>query len=93
MFDILHIKGVNGPAQSLLDNTLQDRKKLLRLVFTEEKGRFELVHSVKGRVELDIQNELKRVLEERGEGLVIKNPDSRYVLADRRSSWIKIKPG
>lgn len=29
----------------------------------------------------------------RGEGLVIKNPDSKYILAGRDSTWIKVKPG
>jgi ATP-dependent DNA ligase len=28
-----------------------------------------------------------------GEGLLIKNPESQYVLNGRDESWIKLKPG
>lgn len=40
-----------------------------------------------------IQRVLTKVLDERGEGLIVKNPDARYILGGRQNTSIKIKVG
>lgn len=65
VFDVIHIKAFDSPAQSLLDSKLEDRKRLLRIIFTEEPGRFEVVPAIKARTEKDIQRELEKVLDSR----------------------------
>lgn len=46
----------------------------------------------KGTTTKDMTKQLKKVVEERGEGLVIKHPWSNYHLGGRESVWVKLKP-
>lgn len=45
-----------------------------------------------GKTEADIESYFQEIMERFGEGLVIKNPKSPYVLNGREDTWIKVKP-
>lgn len=53
----------------------------------------EIVPIYKAKSTKDISDRLKGILEEFGEGLVIKHPESKYFLGGRISTWVKVKPG
>ncbi|GAA5909260.1 hypothetical protein JCM6882_003781 [Rhodosporidiobolus microsporus] len=92
VFDILYIKGSNGKATPLLHNALWDRKQLLQKILKPKKGVIEIADCATGKSIEDIRDYLTRILEERGEGLVVKHPFSMYTLGSREQAWIKIKP-
>ncbi|BGP52608.1 DNA ligase (ATP) [Rhodotorula sphaerocarpa] len=92
VFDILHIKGKNGAAMSLLDKPLWRRKLLLQQILKDKTGVIEIADCAKASTKEEIHAFLVRILEERGEGLVVKHPLSRYHLGAREDTWIKVKP-
>lgn len=52
----------------------------------------EFVAGYEGRTVNDIRTRLEEVVENRGEGLIIKHPLSEYVLNGRNVDWVKVKP-
>ncbi|GAA5823391.1 hypothetical protein JCM3770_006850 [Rhodotorula araucariae] len=92
VFDILYLKGKGGEGQALIDKSLWQRKKLLGQLINYKQGVMEIADCAKGSTVDDIREYLMRIVEERGEGLVIKHPLSFYHLGAREVSWIKIKP-
>ncbi|TEB36658.1 DNA ligase 4 [Coprinellus micaceus] len=87
IFDLLYLNG-----QSLLDKSTAFRKRNMRHCVKETKGRIEYVTEFKGKTGRDVRDKMERVMEARGEGLVIKHPLSKYVLNGRNADWIKVKP-
>ncbi|KAK4699162.1 DNA ligase 4, partial [Phenoliferia sp. Uapishka_3] len=91
VFDIVHLK-MRGHVQKLISQPTYARKKLLKRVVAPRKGVLELAEVHKASTAQDISAFLKHILETRGEGLCVKNPDARYELGGRIASWIKVKP-
>ncbi|KAM0793512.1 hypothetical protein ACM66B_000951 [Microbotryomycetes sp. NB124-2] len=91
VFDVVYAKTPAG-AKCLLDVPLFRRKEFLKNILKEKKGVIEFAECSKGKSTTDITDHLKRILEERGEGLVIKNASAIYELASRGHKWIKVKP-
>ena len=87
VFDILYLNG-----QSFLEKKLSARKELIRRIIRPLTGRVELPFETEGTNIKDITTALQKVVEERGEGLVIKHPASTYRLNGRVNDWIKVKP-
>ena len=58
----------------------------------EVKGRLEFVLEHEGRTVQDVRKRLEEIVADRGEGLILKHPNSEYVLNGRNSDWIKVKP-
>lgn len=87
VFDILFLNG-----QSLLDYSLEDRRKALTGVMTSEPGRIEIHQYNSATTTEEIEAELRQVIASAFEGLVIKNPRSVYRLNDRNDDWVKVKP-
>jgi len=56
------------------------------------QGRFEFADETTGESVKEVEQQLQRVVEERGEGLVLKTPGSPYVLGGREATWVKVKP-
>lgn len=81
---------LNG--MSLLQKSLKFRKRNLKAYIKEVQGRLEYASEWEGLTAQDIRARMEEVLSERGEGLVIKHPDSEYVLNGRNKDWVKIKP-
>ena len=43
-----------------------------------------------GKTAQDVRTRMEEIMAQRGEGLVIKHPDSEYVLNGRNKDWIKV---
>lgn len=87
VFDCLYLND-----KALTVYTLRDRRAALERSVNPQHRRIEIHEHMDGRVVADIERELRRVVAESSEGLVIKNPRSRYRLNDRNDDWIKVKP-
>ncbi|TFK29738.1 DNA ligase 4 [Coprinopsis marcescibilis] len=87
VFDLLYLNG-----QSLLNKSTAFRKKNLKHCIKEVTGRIEFAVEYRGKTAKDIRQRMEEVMEARGEGLVIKHPNSKYILNGRNLDWIKVKP-
>ncbi|KZV99983.1 DNA ligase 4 [Exidia glandulosa HHB12029] len=87
IFDVLYVNGT-----SLIDKKLSARKQVAHSIIKEIRGRVEFSYEQSGSTAKEIRDALEKVMEDRGEGLVVKHPDSQYQLNGRVSDWIKVKP-
>lgn len=87
VFDLLYLNG-----QSLLNKSLKFRKRNLKACIEEVKGRLEFTIEFEGKTAQDIRERMEVIMANRGEGLVMKHPDSEYTLNGRNKDWIKVKP-
>ncbi|KAI0352380.1 DNA ligase 4 [Trametes cingulata] len=87
VFDLLYLNGI-----SLLHKSLKFRKRNLRSCLKEVPGRIEFVTEYEGRTAKDVRRRMDDIMANRGEGLILKHPDSEYVLNGRNKDWIKVKP-
>ncbi|KAK4661656.1 DNA ligase (ATP) [Podospora pseudopauciseta] len=87
VFDILLLN-----KKPLADYTLRDRHAALEVAVRGEHRRLE-IHPYESATTPDaIEPFLRRVVAEASEGLILKNPRSRYQLNSRNNDWIKVKP-
>ncbi|WVW81787.1 hypothetical protein I302_103784 [Kwoniella bestiolae CBS 10118] len=92
IFDILYLND-----RCLSHKRLSERKRLMRSdrIFRnidEYKGRLEYAEERKGKNGKDIRAMLEKILETKGEGLVVKKADAIYQTNFRGADWIKVKP-
>lgn len=87
VFDLLYLNG-----QSILKKSTMYRKKNMRACIKEVSGRLEFTKEFSGTSAKDIREKMDEVMNDRGEGLVIKHPSSEYGLNARNKDWIKVKP-
>lgn len=87
VFDILYLNG-----KDLTRYDLRTRRKALERVIQPVDRRLEVLEYTIGTTWDDIENALRKVVAEASEGLVVKNPRSRYRLNDRNDDWVKVKP-
>jgi hypothetical protein len=85
IFDLLYLNGM-----SLTHRSLKFRKKNLKSCVSPIKGRIELVAEFEGKTAQDVRKRMEEIMADRGEGLVIKHPESEYVLNGRNKDWIKV---
>ncbi|KAJ3134388.1 DNA ligase (ATP) [Physocladia obscura] len=78
--------------KSLLESPLRDRRKLLSMILKDSKGRIEILSYAEGNTTEDVVKALDSSMMRREEGIVVKNPDSDYLLNDRAGEWLKVKP-
>ena len=76
--------------QCLLQRSLKFRKRNLKACLTEVKGHLEFTTEFEGKTAQDVRQRMEDIMNNRGEGLVIKHPDSEYVLNGRNKDWIKV---
>ncbi|KAK3899508.1 ATP dependent DNA ligase domain-containing protein [Staphylotrichum tortipilum] len=87
VFDILLLND-----KSLTEYTLADRHRALERAVKGEPRRLE-IHPYEIATSADtVEPMLRKVVAEASEGLVLKNPRSRYQLNSRNNDWIKVKP-
>jgi DNA ligase-4 len=72
--------------------TLRDRRRALEHAVTGVHRRLEIHKYIEARSHTEIEPELRKVVENSSEGLVLKNPRSMYRLNDRNDDWMKVKP-
>ncbi|KAI0820786.1 DNA ligase 4 [Trametes gibbosa] len=87
VFDLLYLNGM-----PLLHKSVKFRKRNLRSCIQEIAGRIEVVSQFEGRTAKDVRLRMDEIIANRGEGLIMKHPDSKYVLNGRNKDWIKVKP-
>lgn len=84
IFDLLYLNH-----QSLLNTKVSIRKKNMRKYVKEIQGRIEFTTEFKAKTAKDVRQRMDQVMADRGEGLVMKQPASAYVLNGRNNDWIK----
>ncbi|KIJ65132.1 hypothetical protein HYDPIDRAFT_89015 [Hydnomerulius pinastri MD-312] len=87
VFDLLYLNGM-----SLHQKSLKFRKRNLRACIGEIPGRIEFTNEFEGKTAKDVRQRMDEVMAARGEGLVLKHPDSEYTLNGRNKDWLKVKP-
>lgn len=92
VFDVLLIKEYGKAPISMLKASLRTRRYELAHLFTPKEGYLELLEHQKVKTAKCVTALLEEILESKGEGVVLKNPCSTYVLGGREPTWVKIKP-
>lgn len=87
VFDILHYNGTD-----LTGLPLFWRKNLLKKLLRPVPHRFEVLSYSKGRTPKDIEESIRAIISQRGEGVMIKGMNLKYHVARRDTTWIKVKP-
>jgi len=95
VFDILYLKGKGKPqGTSFVYKPLIERRQVMESgrIFTEIKTRLEVCPCTRGKNTQDIRESFEKILQEMGEGLIIKKLDSTYHINSRTKDWYKVKP-
>jgi DNA ligase-1 len=86
VFDLLYLDGT-----SLIDTPLIERRKLLSTVI-QPTERIELANCIMTKSSARARIMFREALDLGFEGLMIKNPQSRYTPGKRGIEWLKLKP-
>ena len=87
VFDCLYLND-----KDLTPYTLRDRRKALQATMKSIHRRLEIHEYQEACQATEIEHLIRHVVEHSSEGLVLKNPRSRYSLNQRNDDWIKVKP-
>lgn len=87
VFDILLLNG-----KVLSNLPLRQRLEHLEKIFQTKKGRLLFTNRTEGKTNQDAANALNVAIDNREEGIVIKDPNSVYRPNTRKGGWIKLKP-
>ncbi|KAF2250975.1 DNA ligase 4 [Trematosphaeria pertusa] len=87
VFDCLYLND-----KLLTPYTLRDRRKALQSAVKGVHRRLEIHPYIEAHSPTEIEPELRKVVAEASEGLVLKNPRSMYRLNERNDDWVKVKP-
>jgi len=86
-FDIIYFED-----NVLIYNPLFSRKKLLKNIINSVPNTLMVAGYSDVCNKEDVTTLLNDIIKQKGEGLVLKNPNSPYVPGSRDNEWIKIKP-
>ncbi|KAG9238009.1 putative DNA ligase 4 [Amylocarpus encephaloides] len=78
--------------QNITQYILKDRRKALESAVKNVYRRLEVHKYQIAEKSSDIEPALRQIVAEASEGLVLKNPQSRYQLNSRNHDWMKVKP-
>ncbi|XP_076839180.1 DNA ligase 4 [Brachyhypopomus gauderio] len=87
VFDVLLVND-----QKFGNEPLKKRYDTLQTVFMPVKGRIQLVPKTEARTMQEVVNALNEAIDNREEGIMVKNPMSIYKPDKRGEGWLKIKP-
>jgi DNA ligase-4 len=87
VFDILQLNGV-----SMLTSPLAHRYGLLKTCIQPKPQYLEILNYKEASTTAEVMASLDEHMISHEEGLIIKDPESPYVLNDRGGSWLKLKP-
>ncbi|KAI9801549.1 MAG: DNA ligase (ATP) [Sarcosagium campestre] len=87
VFDILFLNGA-----AITNYTLRDRRRALEASVHSIPRRLEIHAYEEATTAADIEPQLRKVVAEASEGLVLKNPRSKYRVNERNDDWLKVKP-
>ncbi|KAL1006226.1 hypothetical protein UPYG_G00069490 [Umbra pygmaea] len=87
VFDVLLIND-----QKFGNEPLNKRHDHLQTVFTPVKGRMHIVQKAEAKTMQEVVNALNEAIDNREEGIMVKDPLSIYKPDKRGEGWLKIKP-
>ncbi|RVX75050.1 hypothetical protein B0A52_01327 [Exophiala mesophila] len=87
VFDILLVNG-----RPLTRWTLQDRRNVLERSVKSVHRCLEIHDHIVATTAQEVEDELRKVIANSSEGLLLKNPRSAYRLDERNDDWQKVKP-
>ncbi|ODV91796.1 hypothetical protein CANCADRAFT_15943, partial [Tortispora caseinolytica NRRL Y-17796] len=87
IFDILYLND-----NVLLEYPLSKRKEALNKIINPILTRFQCISYKTAHTVQEVESSLRKVIANSSEGLVLKNPRSKYALNLRNIAWIKVKP-
>jgi DNA ligase 4 len=87
VFDCLYLND-----RLLTPYTLRDRRNALKSAVKGVHRRLEIHPYIEAHSYTEIEPELRKVVAQSSEGLVLKNPRSMYRLNERNDDWVKVKP-
>lgn len=87
VFDVLLVND-----RKLGKEPLKNRYETLEMVFTPVKGRIHLVSKTDARSVQEVVKALNEAIDNREEGIMVKDPSSIYKPDKRGEGWLKIKP-
>ncbi|XP_062384175.1 DNA ligase 4 [Sardina pilchardus] len=87
VFDILLLND-----QKFANEPLKKRQDILPTVVSPVKGRIQLVSRVEARTTQEVVDALNEAIDNREEGIMVKDPLSIYKPDKRGEGWLKIKP-
>ncbi|XP_069060350.1 DNA ligase 4 [Pleurodeles waltl] len=87
VFDILMLND-----QKLAHESLRKRYEILQKIFTPITGRLHLVHRTEASSRKNVVDALNEAIDNREEGIMVKDPLSIYKPDKRGEGWLKIKP-
>ncbi|XP_018418656.1 PREDICTED: DNA ligase 4 [Nanorana parkeri] len=87
VFDILMFND-----QKLAHETLRKRNDILHKIFTPFTGRIHIVHKTEATTKKEVVDALNEAIDNREEGIMVKDPMSIYKPDKRGEGWLKIKP-
>jgi len=77
--------------KSLIDEKLKDRRKVMKKLVKEEKGKIVLVKSLESKNVKESVKFFDKSIKNGLEGLMIKNLDSKYKAGRYVNGWVKLK--
>lgn len=87
VFDILMFNN-----QKLAHETLRKRYDILHEIFTPITGRLHVIHKADATTKKEVVDALNEAIDNREEGIMVKDPMSIYKPDKRGEGWLKIKP-
>ncbi|KAM5179926.1 DNA ligase 4 [Mantella aurantiaca] len=87
VFDILMFND-----QKLAHETLRKRYDILHEIFIPVTGRIHIVHKTEATTRKEVVDALNEAIDNREEGIMVKDPMSIYKPDKRGEGWLKIKP-
>ncbi|KAI0998749.1 DNA ligase 4 [Podosphaera aphanis] len=87
VFDCLYVNDHN-----ITQYVLRERRKVVERALCNIDLRIEIHKCIAATEAITIEEELRKVIAESSEGLVLKNPRSAYRLNSRNDDWMKVKP-
>ncbi|XP_063173881.1 DNA ligase 4 [Candoia aspera] len=87
VFDVLMVSD-----QKLGHKMLSERYDMLNTIFTPIPGRIQIVSRIQANTRKEVVDALNEAIDNREEGIVIKDPMSVYKPDKRGEGWLKIKP-
>ncbi|XP_019385218.1 PREDICTED: DNA ligase 4 isoform X2 [Crocodylus porosus] len=87
VFDVLMVND-----QKLGHEILSKRYEIMNELFTPVTGRMHIVHKTHGSTRKEVVDALNEAIDNREEGIMVKDPMSLYKPDKRGEGWLKIKP-